>query len=140
MNAGMTLPVVTGICAGVAMIAIFALFIHHGLSLSIQGLKSSYRIGEQMTFTLRVSGYGYYCQTPGAAIWNASSAFDSSVPVWRSGLPSQLCPPYPKSHFIDDKYSWGEDRDITLDKPGDYVFKAGGDRVPTVQKEFKVTQ
>ena len=140
MNGGTTLPVVIGISAGIAMIVIFALLVNHHLKLSIEGLKHSYRVGEQITFTLRINGYGYYCYTPGAAIWNASTALDSSIPIWRSGFPTVLCPPYPGSHFIDDKYSWVQDRSAIIDKAGQYMFKAGGDRVPTLQAEFKVTQ
>ena len=53
MNGGTTLPVVIGISAGIAMIVIFALLVNHHLKLSIEGLKHSYRVGEQITFTLR---------------------------------------------------------------------------------------
>ena len=73
-------------------------------------------------------------------IWNASTSIDSSIPIWRSGLPTVLCPPYPGSHFIDDKYSWVQDRSAIIDKAGQYIFKAGGYRLQTVQAEFKVTQ
>ena len=130
------LPVIVGLGAGIALIVIFA-SAPNPLHLTIEGMKESYRVNEPITFTLRVSGYGQYCQSPNAAIWNASSSF-ASVPLWRSGLPSVLCPPYQQPHFVDDRYSWRQDRSAVIDKSGEYIFGANVGSEPTVQKEFAV--
>lgn len=151
MDGRITVPVIAGLSVGILLIIIFALVfsstsnsgmstIPNNLNLAIDGLKESYRIGEPITFTLRVTGYDDCYQTPNAAIWNASSAF-ASRPVWRSGLPAFTCDSNLESdHFIDDTYSWGEDRNVTIDKTGDYVFGARMGVNPAVQKEFRVTR
>lgn len=151
MDSRITMPVIAGLSVGILLIIIFALVFNttsnsgmsttpNNLNLAIDGLKESYRIGEPITFTLRVTGYGDCYQTPNAAIWNASSAF-ASRPIWRSGTPSFTCDSNLESnHFIDDKYSWGEDRNVAVNETGNYVFGARIGVNPAVQKEFRVTR
>lgn len=87
-----------------------------------------------------MTGTGDCYQTPNAAIWNASSAFESR-PIWHSGTPAWTCDPNLEfDHFIDDRYSWEEDRNVTISEAGDYVLGARIGVNPAVQKEFTVTQ
>ena len=157
VDIGVTIPVIAGLSSGIAMIIVFALIFGppasptdaptiaptvleptYHVNLTIVGMKDSYRVGGPISFTLRVNGYGYYCQSPNAAIWNASSAF-ASIPIWRSGLPILLCQsPQTTNHIVDDNYSWGLDRNITIEEPGRYVLGARIASDPAVQKEFTV--
>ena len=152
MSREISIPVIAGLSVGILLIVILALVFFNSpsnstfsatpnnLSLTIDALKESYHVGEPLTFTLRVTGYGDCYQTPNAAIWNASSAF-ASRPIWRSGTPAFTCDPNLQSdHFVDDKYSWGEDRNVTITEAGDYVFGARIGVNPAVQKEFTVTR
>lgn len=151
MSSGVIAPVIAGLVVGIAAIIVLALAFNspsnstfgttpNNPNLTIEGLKDTYRVGEPITFTLRVTGYEDCYQTPNAAIWNASSAF-ASRPIWRSGTPVFTCNPNLQfDHFIDDKYSWREDRNVTIKEAGDYVFGARIGVNPAVQKEFRVTQ
>lgn len=152
MADGVTIAAIAGLTVGIATIIVFATIFNSpsnsspsatsgNLRLTVEGLKGSYHAGEPITFTLRVTGYGNCYQTPNAAIWNASAAF-ASIPIWRSGLPSQTCDSNSQQqsvHAIDDLYSWGEERTITINKAGDYIFGARVGENPVAQKEFKVT-
>ena len=152
MSKEISIPVIAGLSVGILLIVILALVFfnspsnstfsatRNNLNLTIDGLKESYHVGEPLIFTLRVTGYEDCYQIPNAAIWNASSAF-ASRPIWRSGTPTFTCDPNLQSdHFIDDKYSWGEDRNVTITEAGDYVFGARIGVNPAVQKEFTVTR
>jgi hypothetical protein len=153
VNSRITIPVIAGLSIGILLIVIFTQIFSdsesnsgsygttlNNLNLAIGGLKESYRVEEPITFTLRVTGYGDCYQEPNAAIWNASLAF-ASRPIWKSGTPNFTCDPNLESdHFIDDKYSWGEDRNVTITNAGDYVFGARIGVNPAVQKAFTVTQ
>ena len=147
MGNRITIPVIAGLSIGTLLIVILALVFNstdtstisatpNNLKLAIDGLKESYRIGEPITFTLRVTGYGDCYQTPNAAIWNASSAF-ASRPIWRSGLPSFTCDPNLESdHFIDDKYAWGKDRNVTITEAGDYLLVLESESTRLCKKSF----
>lgn len=58
-------PVIAGLAVGIAFVALFASFFSSAeivtgqhIDVSIEGLKTEYAIGEQITYTVKANGYG----------------------------------------------------------------------------------
>jgi hypothetical protein len=79
----LAVPIVAGLVAGVGLVLLFAAAsLSHfnsieqngfpssreGYSLTLEGLKDYYSIGEKLNFTLRMKGYGNDCGTPNVLI------------------------------------------------------------------------
>ena len=134
--ASQSIAVVGGLSVGIGFVLLFAIEMAPTenssilpttphIDLSIDGLRHVYHVGEPIHFSFRVAGYGYYCQSPNAAIWNASG-FLKSFPVWRSGLPTVFCLHgtgiKPPNRYIADTYDWSSYSKIAIQSPGNYTL------------------
>ncbi len=147
------IPVIIGLIAGIALVIIFStsdigstensnpIFPQSNhVTVVVEGLKDSYHAGEPIRFDVRVEGYGYYCQSPNAAIWNTNQ-FLKSLPVWGSGLPIVSCDingPQPVYHYIDDVYDWSAYQDIRIQQVGNYTLGVRLGEPLMAEKQFAV--
>jgi len=141
------IPVIAGLAVGIAFVAMFAMFENNSIfgnspahnigrypymTLTIDGLKQTYSMGEDINFTLTAKGYGKYCaEAPSIEIFDSEGNL-----VWHYVTVNLMgCgDPDISPQEVNDKWNVKErvsllpsDSDIqvpTINKPGEYGLRA----------------
>ncbi len=83
MSQNITIAVIAGLAAGVGFVVLFAAIFtpitpaltrgRDQISLTVEGLKSTYKVGEVIDPVIKIRGYGNPCFSPNLAVRNAKT-------------------------------------------------------------------
>lgn len=121
-----------GFILGIGITVIFGILMiprQSNISITIQGLKDTYEIGEQFSFHVKVNGYGRFCGGPAVEIFKTTNR---SEIVWT----------YDGNEFIgincperDLDLTFGF-RNISINQTGSYIVSINN----KIETEFSVVQ
>lgn len=136
------LPVIGGLATGITLVVTFAMFFgsssahdigrYSHMGLSIDGLKQTYSIGEEIDFTLTAKGYGKYCPYgPSIAIFDSAG---NAVWTYETFNLMGCGDPDISAHEVDEKWSVKEKVSLLpsssniqtpkINEPGEYKLIA----------------
>ena len=143
-------PVIAGLAAGIAFVAVFSFVFsdsslavtkgNNEINLTIDGIRSSYRPGDQIVFGVSAKGLSdNACNigSPGVSIHGGSDEEKINWPISFAFYTAMMCG---GSEYLDKKWIFGDEPEdaIVLDTAGQYTLVVSIEDI-TAERKFVVT-